>query len=163
MGHEEHKDKAPDEVRCKIITVSDTRSKENDESGKMIKELLEKEGHGVCSYVIVKDDIKQIKEALSTKESEVYIINGGTGVSRRDVTTEAVYDIIDKELSGFGELFRKLSFDEIGSAAFMSRAIAGINEDEVVFALPGSASAVELGMKELILPELGHIVYEVNK
>lgn len=163
MGHEEHKEKAPENIRCKIITVSDTRDKKNDESGQLIKEMLEDEGHGVVAYELVKDDMDEVKDALCSKDAEVFIVNGGTGISRRDTTADAVEDVIDKKLPGFGDLFRQLSYEEIGSAAMMSRAIAGLNEDKPVFALPGSSSAVELGMKELILPELGHLIYEVNK
>ncbi|MFW6040218.1 MAG: MogA/MoaB family molybdenum cofactor biosynthesis protein [Thermoplasmatota archaeon] len=163
MGHKEHKRKAPEEVRCKIITVSDTRKKEDDTSGQLIRDLLEEEGHGIISYEIVEDDIKQIKDALSTKDAEVYILTGGTGISGRDVTPDAVEDVIDKELPGFGELFRHLSYEDVGSAALLSRAMAGVNDEQLVFALPGSTSAVELGMKRLILPELGHLVYEVKK
>jgi len=163
MGVKEHKHKAPKEVRCAVITVSDTRDKESDGSGKLIREMLEENGHGVISYRLVKDEISEIKDALRLKDPQVFILNGGTGISKRDVTPEAVRDIIDREISGFGELFRSLSYVEIGSAAVLSRAIAGVNDGQIVFALPGSKSAVELGMKELILPELGHLVYEANK
>ncbi|MGM0405236.1 MAG: MogA/MoaB family molybdenum cofactor biosynthesis protein [Thermoplasmatota archaeon] len=163
MGHKEHKRAAPDDIRCKVITVSDTRDKETDESGKLIRELLEEHNIGVCSYSIIPDEMNMIKEELGTKDADAYIINGGTGISSRDVTPDAVRDIVDKVLPGFGEMFRSLSYEEIGSAAYLSRAIAGVNDKQVVFALPGSKAAVELGMEKLILPELGHLVYEVNK
>ncbi|MFW5898414.1 MAG: MogA/MoaB family molybdenum cofactor biosynthesis protein [Candidatus Saliniplasma sp.] len=163
MGVKEHKHEAPEEVRCAVVTVSDTRDRESDESGKLIKKMLKEEGHGIVSYSIVKDELSEIKNALCLKDPQVFILNGGTGISGRDVTPEAVRDIIDTEIHGFGELFRRLSYEEIGSAAMLSRALAGANDCQIVFALPGSKAAVELGMRELILPELGHLVYEANK
>lgn len=163
MSHEEHKRASPDSVSCKIITVSDTRDKEKDGSGSMIVEMLEGEGHDVVSYVLVKDDRKQIEEELLDAKADVCILNGGTGISQRDITPDTVEDLIDKKLEGFGEVFRHLSYEEIGSAAMLSRAIGGIMGDNIIFCLPGSENAVELGMKELILPELGHLVHEVNK
>lgn len=163
MGHEEHKRKAPKCVRCKVITVSDTRDEESDSSGRLIRDMLDKEGHEIVCSVIIKDDICSIKDELSTNEADVFILNGGTGISKRDVSPDAVRDIIDTELDGFGELFRSFSYDEIGSAAILSRAVAGINDRKLVFSLPGSKNAVKLAMEKLILPELGHLVYEVKK
>ncbi len=163
MGHEEHKHKAPESVRCAVITVSDSRDVDTDGSGKMIREMLMEEEHEVVGYEIVKDEPDEIKETIDSIDAEVYILNGGTGISARDVTPDVLDEIIDKELRGFGEIFRRLSYQEIGSAAVLSRSMAGVKDDEVYFAVPGSTSAVELAMEELILPELGHMVYEVNK
>lgn len=163
MPHKEHKRAGPDSVSCKVITVSDTRDKEKDGSGSLIVEMLEREEHEVVSYVLVKDDSEQIEKELLNAEAEVCILNGGTGISQRDITPDTVEDIIDKKLEGFGELFRQLSYDEIGSSAMLSRAVGGIIGDKIIFCLPGSQNAVKLGMEELILPELGHLVHEVNK
>jgi len=163
MSHEEHKHKAPDHVRCGVITVSDTRDVDSDESGKKIREMLMEEKHEIVGYEIVKDEPEEIKSVIESIDAEIYILNGGTGISDRDVTSDVIREIIDKELPGFGEAFRRLSFKEIGSAAILSRALAGISDEEIYFALPGSTSAVKLAMEELILPEIGHIVYEVNK
>ncbi len=163
MGHEDHKHKAPDVVRCGVITVSDTRDIESDESGEKIREMLMGEDHEIAGYEIVKDDRSEINEVLESIEADVYIMNGGTGISGRDVTVDVLDQVIDKKLPGFGEMFRKLSYEEIGSASILSRASAGVNEDKIYFAIPGSTSAVELAMDELILPEIGHMVYEVNK
>ncbi|MFW6143939.1 MAG: MogA/MoaB family molybdenum cofactor biosynthesis protein [Candidatus Natronoplasma sp.] len=163
MGHEEHKNEAPDSVRCAVITVSDTRDRERDESGGRIKDMLLDDDHKVVGYEIVKDEIDDILEVLRSSDADVYLLNGGTGISTRDVTVEALDQEIEKEIPGFGELFRNLSYEEIGSAAMLSRAKAGFSNDKVYFALPGSTPAVELAMEELILPELGHLVYEVKK
>ncbi|MEF8873160.1 MAG: molybdenum cofactor biosynthesis protein B [Candidatus Thermoplasmatota archaeon] len=163
MGHKEHKHEAPESVSCAVITISDTRSIDTDESGKKIREMLMEEKHEVVGYEIAKDDPDEIRETIESIDAEVYILNGGTGISARDVTPDVLDDIIDKKLPGFGEAFRRSSYQEIGSAAILSRALAGVSGEEIYFALPGSTSAVELAMKELILPELGHMVYEVKK
>lgn len=163
MGHEEHKHNAPEHVKCGVITVSDTRDVDTDESGKKIREMLMEEEHEIVGYEIVKDDLEEIKSVIESIDAEVYILNGGTGISNRDVTTDVLMEIIEKEIPGFGEAFRRLSFHEIGSASILSRALAGISKEEIYFALPGSTSAVELAMEKLILPEIGHMVYEVNK
>ncbi len=163
MGHKEHKYEASESVNCAVLTISDTRNIDTDESGKKIREMLMDEKHEVVGYEIAKDDPDEIRETIGSIDAEVYILNGGTGVSARDGTPDVLKDMIDKKLPGFGEAFRRLSYQEIGSAAILSRALAGVSGEEIYFALPGSTSAVELAMKELILPELGHMVYEVNK
>lgn len=163
MGHEEHKHKAPETVRCGVITVSDTRDRKTDESGKIIREMLMDENHEVVGYKVVKDEPDEINDVLEDLDAEVYVLNGGTGISERDVTPDVLKDKVEKELSGFGEAFRRLSYEEIGSASILSRAFAGVREGKIYFAIPGSTSAVELALQELILPELGHMVYEVNK
>ncbi|MFP4001821.1 MAG: molybdenum cofactor biosynthesis protein B [Thermoplasmata archaeon] len=163
MSHEEHKENAPEHVECAVITVSDTRDVDSDESGKMIREMLMEEKHEIVGYEIAKDDPDEIIDAIESIDAEVYILNGGTGISGRDGTPDILEEMIEKKLPGFGEAFRRMSYQEIGSAAILSRAIAGVLGQQIFFALPGSTSAVELAMEELILPELGHMVYEVNK
>lgn len=167
MGHHEHKQQAPKKVACMIITISDTRTKETDISGKFIQDLLNKNGHQVVQYSIVKDEpeaIQQLlREGIGSEDIQVILCHGGTGISLRDRSYEAVVQILEKYLDGFGELFRMLSYQEIGSAAMMSRAVAGIAGDTVIFSLPGSKGAVELAMEKLILPELGHLVWELRK
>jgi molybdopterin adenylyltransferase len=168
MSIQEHKKTAISSVRCKIITVSDTRNKETDKSGQLMKELLEGAGHKIIDYVIVKDKADSISsEVLKGCENgqiDVVLTNGGTGIAKRDVTIETVRRLFEKEISGFGELFRLLSYQEdIGSAAILSRAIAGVINDKAVFSTPGSTGAVRLAMNKLILPELGHVVKELQK
>jgi molybdenum cofactor biosynthesis protein B len=167
MGLAEHREKAPKQVACMVITVSDTRAKESDASGALIRKLLADRGHRIEGYLIVRDDSKAVKAAilkgLSKAEIQAVILNGGTGISKRDGTYEVVSDLIEKKLDGFGELFRYLSHREIGSAAIMSRALAGICRGKVVISMPGSTAAVELAMTSLVLPELGHIVGEISK
>ena len=168
MSINEHKLEAPHSVNCKIITVSDTRSVETDKSGKLIKGLLEENGHIVVDYEIVRDEKTLIRTSVlkgcETRNIDVVLINGGTGIAKRDVTIEAVQSVFEKEITGFGEIFRILSYQEdIGSAAMLSRAIAGASMDTAVFAMPGSSRAVKLAMERLIIPELGHVVKEIKK
>ncbi|WP_449621480.1 MogA/MoaB family molybdenum cofactor biosynthesis protein [Robertmurraya sp. Marseille-Q9965] len=168
MSTTEHKKEAPQQVACKVITVSDTRIKETDKSGQTMISLLEAAGHLVRDYVIVKDEKEAIREAVvkgcENPEIDVVLTNGGTGIAKRDVTIETVQSLFDKEISGFGELFRMLSYQEdIGSAAILSRAIAGVVNDKAVFSTPGSTGAVKLAMNRLILPEIGHVVRELKK
>lgn len=167
MSHLNHRKQAPQSVTCAIITVSDTRTQETDTSGKAIFELLEGAGHKVCSAVIVKDEPVQISEQLQAlgknAACQSVLINGGTGISPRDRTFETINGLLQKRLDGFGELFRMLSFEEIGAAAMLSRAVAGVYEGRIVFSMPGSPNAVKLAMTRLILPELGHLVYELMK
>lgn len=167
MGLKEHKKHDRDTVNCAVITVSTTRTKENDGSGKTIITLLETHGHIVLQYSIVKDDISKIRmemeDIMKNQGIQAVILNGGTGISEMDVTIEAIEPFLEKELRGFGELFRHLSFKEIGSPAMLSRAIAGVGKGRVVFCLPGSTKACKLAMQNLILPELGHMVYEAEK
>ncbi len=155
-------------VSCAVITVSDTRTEETDKSGRLIKEVLSEAGHTIIDYAIVQDDQTAISATLgrylSMPEIEVAILNGGTGIAKRDVTIEVVQDILEKEMPGFGEIFRFLSFtEEIGTGAMLSRAMAGVANNTLVFALPGSTGAVRLGMTRLILPELRHLVHEITK
>ncbi|MCM3704797.1 MULTISPECIES: MogA/MoaB family molybdenum cofactor biosynthesis protein [Cytobacillus] len=164
----EHKKVAPKKVRCKVITVSDTRDEETDKSGKLMIQLLEEAGHIIADYEIVKDEGTLIRGAVlkgcENPGIDTILTNGGTGIALRDVTIETVRELFDKEIDGFGELFRMLSYTEdIGSAAILSRAAAGTVRNKAVFSTPGSSGAVRLAMNRLILPELGHIVRELRK
>ena len=166
MTAEEHKAKSVKTVKCFVITVSDTRNVSTDQSGQLIKELLASEGHKVLGYRIVKDDPTEVEKllqhALSCDDVEAVLLTGGTGISPRDGTYEVVSHLLDKQISGFGEIFRFLSYQDIGSSAVMSRAQAGVAAGKIVVSLPGSRGAVDLGMRRLVLPELGHMVSQVH-
>ena len=163
----EHKSHAPRTVGCMVSTCSDTRTPDTDTSGQLIHKLLRQFGHEVVSYHLVKDEPAQIKgriaEGLANKAVQAIIINGGTGISKRDSTFEAVDAMLEKRLVGFGEIFRYLTYQDIGSPAIMSRATAGIIKGRILFSTPGSENAVRLAMEKLILPELGHLVKELTK
>jgi molybdopterin adenylyltransferase len=168
MSVTEHKKEAPQSVKCKVITISDTRTVDTDKSGKLMVQLLQEAGHEVVDYEIVKDEKAAIREAIlagcANRNIDAVLTNGGTGIAKRDVTIETVKEIIEKEIVGFGELFRMLSYTEdIGSAAILSRAIAGVANDTAIFSTPGSTGAVKLAMTKLILPELAHIIREIRK
>ncbi len=167
MGYLEHREKSPKSLNFAVLTISDTRTEESDESGRIIIGGLRKYGHRISFYSIIKDDFnliqKTIKKLLKDSKIQVIITNGGTGISKRDVTIDVVLKILEKKLDGFGELFRYLSYDEIGSSAIMSRTVAGIADGKIIICIPGSKDAVKLAMDELILPEIGHMVYEVGK
>jgi molybdenum cofactor biosynthesis protein B len=163
----EHKDQAPAAVGCYVITVSDTRTAETDTSGRAIRELLTGAAHLVTGQAIIRDEPAQVatvvRHALADPETHIVITTGGTGITSRDGTFEAVDALFDKRLDGFGELFRALSFQEIGSAAMMSRATAGTVGRKAVFVLPGSENACRLALTTLILPELGHVLQQLRK
>ena len=150
-----------------IVTVSDTRTLETDSSGRLISALLEERGHRVSGRTLLKDepgDVRQAVTALVNDSSvDVVITTGGTGITARDSTFEAIDGLLQKRLAGFGELFRMLSYHEIGAAAMLSRATAGLSERTVILALPGSEHAVRLAMEKLVLPELGHLVREARR
>ena len=162
MGTHEHKKHAPRKVSIGIITVSSTRALEDDASGNWISEQALKNGHDIVHHQVVTDNAEliasTIQDVIQTVRPQVILMNGGTGITKKDVTIEAVSPMLVKTLTGFGPLFAKLSFDEIGSAAFLSRATAGVIEDTVIFCLPGSLNACKLACRELIFPELGHLV-----
>lgn len=166
-SHHEHKDHAPSSIGCMIITCSDTRTPETDASGQLIRKLLEERGHTVVGYHLVKDDPAQIQlwiaRCTADETVQAIIINGGTGIARRDSTFEAVDEMLEKRLTGFGEIFRLLTYQDIGSPAIMSRATAGVIKGRILFSTPGSENAVRLAMEKLILPELGHLVKELTK
>ncbi|WP_347549290.1 molybdenum cofactor biosynthesis protein B [Pseudalkalibacillus hwajinpoensis] len=168
MSVNQHKKEAPSSIRSLIITVSDTRTLETDKSGQLIASMLIEDGHAVSNRIIVKDETSEIQMAIQSGIDlslvDVVILNGGTGISKRDVTYEVVEGVLEKELTGFGELFRMISYtDDIGTPAMLSRAIGGVAGGTAIFALPGSSGAVKLAMSRLLLPELPHIVRELNK
>ncbi len=164
---QEHREAAPDQVRCAVITVSDSRTKDDDKSGALMIESLEEAGHEVISYQIIKDDPDGIAEILdkfaNDPECQAILFNGGTGIAQRDSTYDVIAGRLEKTLPGFGELFRMLSYQEIGAAAMLTRATAGVYRGRLVFSTPGSSNAVKLAMKELISVELSHLVYEAIK
>jgi molybdenum cofactor biosynthesis protein B len=166
MSVEEHKAKSKRSIQCFVVTVSDTRDETTDESGQLIRSLLIDEKHGLAGYRIVKDEPAEIeallREALANEQVEGVIVNGGTGISPRDGTYEVIAGLLDKRLDGFGEIFRYLSYQDIGSAAIMSRALAGSAQGKVLISLPGSKGAVRLAMEKLILPELRHMVSQLQ-
>lgn len=160
MGVREHHARAKEHAGCAVLTISDTRTETDDTSGARVKEILRAAGHEVVRYAIVRDDPSRIREALqpfvADPRVQAIFLSGGTGIAPRDTTFEAVRDLFEKEIEGFGELFRMLSFAEIGAAAMLSRATAGIVAGKILFSMPGSTAAVELAMQKLALPELGH-------
>ena len=159
--NEHHRHGAHTHLKLGVITASDTRDAASDESGRLIREMLEGAGHRVTYYEVLPDSPDRIAEAVrkGLDELDGIIVNGGTGIAARDSTIEAIRPLIDKELEGFGELFRALSYQEIGSAAFLSRALAGIGGGKIIVALPGSPKACRLAMEKLLLPELGHLAH----
>ena len=162
-----HRRHAARSVPTAVLTVSDTRTPETDTGGACAAELLEKAGHPVPLREIVADDAAQIadalRRALARDDVGAIVLTGGTGVSPRDVTPDAVAPLLERELPGFGELFRALSYQEIGTAALLSRALAGVAQQRLVFVLPGSRAGVRLALEKLVLPELGHLAAEVAK
>ncbi len=165
MSVAEHRQTAVAGVRCAVLTISDTRAPETDVSGRTIVELLEADGHIVAKRQILRDEPKDVHAAVLEQVGGVdaIITTGGTGLTSRDSTYEAIAALLDKRLDGFGELFRYLSYAEVGSAAMMSRASAGVARGTVIFMLPGSENAVRLAMTKLILPELGHVIRELRR
>jgi len=167
MSHLDHKATSPASVRCFVLTISDTRTPATDTSGLAIAELLEAGGHEVSGRSIVKDDPDAIRSTilkqLDDPTSQVIITTGGTGITSRDSTYEVVCNLLEKRLEGFGELFRMLSYQEIGPSAMLSRACAGTAQGKIIVSLPGSQNAVRLGMTKLLLPELGHLVRELSR
>ena len=164
---QEHKAHAPRSVGCFVLTISDTKTPETDTSGTLIRELLLAAGHRVAGSAIVRDepvDVQRIvREQCASPRVQAVIMTGGTGITSRDSTFEAVEALLDKRLPGFGELFRMLSFQEIGPAAMLSRAQAGVRSGRIVVSLPGSPNACRLALERLLVPELGHLVGEVNR
>ena len=167
MSFAEHRAKAPASIRCYVITVSDTRTEETDTGGKAVVDLLTAAGHTVIAKRIVRDEPEEVaalvKLQAAMEHVDVIVTTGGTGITRRDSTFEAIDGLLEKKLPGFGELFRMLSFQEIGPAAMLSRACAGTCRGKVVVALPGSENAVRLAMTRLLVPELGHLVAETRR
>jgi molybdenum cofactor biosynthesis protein B len=168
MAYQQHRQESQSFIaRCAVITLSDTRSEQTDTSGKMIRELLTRDGHEIAHYQIVRDEPAEFEplliDLLNREKIDAILTSGGTGISRRDQTISIVEKNLQQHLPGFGELFRMLSFEQIGSGAMLSRAIAGIANGKLIFSMPGSTKAVELAMGKLILPELKHLLFELNK
>ena len=167
MSYNEHKEKSPNSVTCSVLIISDSRTEENDESGRFLKDRLEKNGHRVLSYALLTNDVaaikKQVKTLLQQAELQVIITSGGTGASHRDVSVETITPLLEKKLDGFGELFRFLTYQEIGTTSVMSRAMAGVANGKIIISLPGSLGAVTLAMEKIILPEVGHMVREATR
>lgn len=166
MGAVDHRRQAAGQgsVPLAIVTVSDTRTPETDISGKLIRELAEAAGHRITDHRIVRDEPDQVAAVLAelaATEARLIIFNGGTGISRRDRTYDVISQALEKPLPGFGELFRMLSYQEVGAAAMLSRATAGVYQDKVIFSTPGSPNAVRLALEKLILPEIQHLAWEL--
>ena len=167
MGFKKHKANAPKKVNVGIITVSSTRSMKEDKSGQWISKRVKKEGHNLVFHGVVPDEIgtitKTVHETISDYGAQVILVTGGTGISNKDVTIEAVRPFFKKELTAFGAIFAQLSFEQIDSAALLSRATAGVIGATIVFCMPGSLKACKLACKALIFPELGHIVKHIHE
>jgi molybdenum cofactor biosynthesis protein B len=163
----EHKATAPKTVGCFVLTVSDTKTTETDTSGTVIRELLTAAGHRVVESRIVRDEPRDVarivRQACARDDVQAVVLTGGTGITSRDSTFEAVEALLDKRLPGFGELFRMLSFQEIGAAAMMSRAQMGLHARRIVVSLPGSPNACRLALEKLLIPELGHLLREASR
>ena len=164
---QEHRQHAPHSVGCFVLTISDSKTPETDTSGALIRELLVAAGHSVVGHAIVKDEPSQVaaivRQGCANPALQAFILTGGTGVTSRDATFEAVDALLDKRLTGFGELFRTLSYGEIGAAAMLSRAQGGVVKGRALFSLPGSPNACRLALEKLIIPELGHLLREINR
>jgi molybdenum cofactor biosynthesis protein B len=174
VTHLEHKQKAPTKIKFTIIVVSDSRYgrhkeglKVEDESSAIAMQDIEENGYEVSKKEIVPDDCamitKSILGSIEKNDSDAIVTIGGTGISKRDVTIESVKKLITKEITGFGEIFRNISFQRIGTAAILSRALAGIIGEKPIFCLPGSPQSIEVGLKELILPEIGHMLKHIRE
>jgi molybdopterin adenylyltransferase len=164
---EQHREQAPDSVACAVVTVSDTRTLDNDGSGAKIIELLTAAGHRLADRRIVKDDPEQVaaavRELVAAPAIDAILLTGGTGIAARDQTPDAIRGMLTRELPGYGEIFRVLSFQEIGAAAMLSRALGGVIDQTIVLLMPGSTAAVRLAMEKLILPELAHLVEHARR
>jgi molybdenum cofactor biosynthesis protein B len=167
MGVDEHRSRGGNlRARCAIITVSDSRTLETDKSGQWIVDRLGEAEHLVVERTVVPDEAERLRNVLGhwlEQDVDAVLLNGGTGIAARDGTVEVVREFLDRELPGFGELFRFLSYEQIGAAAMLSRALGGIARGKLLFALPGSSGAVRLAMEKLIVPELKHLLFELQK
>ena len=166
LSADEHRQKSPGKVACAVITVSDTRSLENDQSGQAIVDALEAVGHRLAMREVVPDEPAEIcalvTRLVDSAEIEAILLTGGTGLAPRDQTPETLSQLFTKEIPGYGELLRMLSYEEIGPAAMLSRACGGLIDQTVVLTMPGSTAAVRLVMNKLVLPELGHLVAQAG-
>lgn len=164
---DEHRGYAPNSLRFAVLTASDSRTEESDESGAMIAEMATGAGHQLIARSIVSDEVEQIRQsvaaAVDNHGADVVVLNGGTGISSRDISIDAVSPLFDRVIEGFGEIFRALSYQQVGAAAMLSRATAGVIGRSVVFVVPGSPKAVELAMTSLILPEAAHLIGQLRR
>jgi molybdenum cofactor biosynthesis protein B len=164
---EKHREASPDKISVAVLTISDTRTPKTDSGGNIIVELMREAGHEISRREIVKDDAPRIKEVLeelvANGDVDAVVTTGGTGISARDTTFEIASRMIDKKLDGFGEIFRMLSYEEIGAAAMLSRAVAGAVGSKFLACLPGSRNAVRLAVEKLLVPEISHVVFELRK
>ena len=162
-----HRESAPDRVRVAILTISDTRTPETDTGGDTVDELMRGAGHEIVQRAIVRDEVSSIwtmlVDLLARPDVDAIVSTGGTGISARDTTYEVVDRMLEKKLEGFGEIFRMLSYEEIGAAAIMSRSVAGSVGAKFIACLPGSRNAVRLAVEELLVPEISHVVFELRK
>ena len=166
MSHLEHRKEAPTSLRFFVVTASDTRGEAEDESGAFLKGAIAQAGHALAGYRVVRDEPVELRRALdeaAAAGAEVVVVNGGTGIAARDRTYEAVAAVLEKRIEGFGEIFRALSYEEIGAAAMLSRAVAGVWGGRAIFSVPGSKAAVRLAWEKLIAPEAGHVLRELRK
>jgi molybdenum cofactor biosynthesis protein B len=167
MGYHEHRHLAPGSVSCAVVTISDSRTEADDESGKLIRQRLSDNGHRVAAYSLLKNEPETIRTKImdlaGQEDVQVIITSGGTGVSHRDVTVDTVGPMLEKRLDGFGELFRYLTYQDIGTGSIMSRAVGGVIGGKVILCFPGSLGAATLAMDKVILPELGHLVREATR
>jgi molybdenum cofactor biosynthesis protein B len=167
MGYHEHKHLAVKSVKCAVITTSDSRTESEDESGRLIRQKLADAGHHVTHYAILKNDAttirSQIQDLLQRDDVQAVITSGGTGLSHRDVTVDTIAALLQKKLEGFGELFRQLTYQEIGAGSILSRALAGVANGKVILCIPGSVGAATMAMDKIIVPELGHLVREATR
>lgn len=167
MSVSQHQQSAKSSLAVAVLTVSDTRSLETDKGGGLVVELLTAAGHSVADREIVPDEPLLVKELvgrwIANDAVNAVLVTGGTGIAARDTTCETVVGLMTKLLPGYGELFRMLSYEEIGAAAMLSRAVGGVCDQTIVLTMPGSTAAVQLAMEKLILPELPHLVHEATK
>jgi len=167
MGHLDHKAEAPKSVTCAVVTISDSRTEDTDESGCYLTSVLKDNGHTLKHYRLLKNDPKAIESTLAEfvadESLQVIITSGGTGLSHRDITVETITPLLDKEMPGFGELFRLLTWENIGTPSIMSRAVGGVKSGKVILCLPGSLNAVKLAAEKIILPEIGHLAREAGR
>ena len=164
---DEHRATAPNSLACAVVTVSDSRTLQTDTGGSLVIELLEAAGHRVAGREIITDDVDQIQQVISRFAQhagvDVVLLTGGTGLSHRDHTYETVSSLLTKSMPGYGEIFRMLSYSQVGAAAMLSRAVGGLIGRTVVVTMPGSPAGVRLAMEKLILPELGHLVSQARQ
>ncbi len=167
MSYLEHKELSPRQIDVAVITVSDSRTLDTDESGKLIINSLKEGGHHVKEYLIIKNNpadlLEKLENLLKREDITAIITTGGTGISQHDITVETISQLIDKKIDGFGELFRLLTYQEIGTGSIMSRALAGVAKGKVIICLPGSVDAVKLAVDRIILPEIGHLTREATR